>query len=145
MNNVKVPVFFYGSYINLDVLAEVNLVPERVDVARLAGFDIRIAPLANLVPSAGDVVYGILAAATHAELERLYAHARDVLGGTYHPHPVIVETADGRSEAALCYIADALEPNAASNSYVERIVGPAREYGFPDWYLERLESFRPTR
>lgn len=43
--------FFYGSYMNLDVLKEVDLVPGRVEVARLNGFDILIRPLANLVRS----------------------------------------------------------------------------------------------
>jgi hypothetical protein len=32
---------------------------------------------------------------------------------------------------------------STSNDYIDRIVGPAKEYGFPDWYIARLESFRP--
>ena len=31
----------------------------------------------------------------------------------------------------------------AADDYVERIVAPAIAYGFPMWYIERLESFRP--
>ena len=72
--------FWYGSYMNPAVLAEVNLRPVSFDVARLDGFDIRIEPLANLVRSDGSAVYGVLAQATHEELDRLYAHARNVLG-----------------------------------------------------------------
>jgi hypothetical protein len=30
----------------------------------------------------------------------------------------------------------------AASDYIDRIAGPARAYGFPDWYVERLESFR---
>jgi len=30
----------------------------------------------------------------------------------------------------------------AERAYVDRIVKPAREFGFPGWYVERLESFR---
>jgi hypothetical protein len=47
----RVWVFFYGSYINREVLKEVELVPASVQVAKLAGFDIQIAPRANLVRS----------------------------------------------------------------------------------------------
>lgn len=137
---MKVLTFFYGSYINREVLAEVDLVPDRVEVASLSGFDIRIAPLANLVRSPGHSVYGILTGATHEELERLYAHARDVLGGVYRPEAVLAHTADGRFVPALCYIARSMEPAAAADDYVDRIVGPARELGFPDWYVRRLES-----
>jgi hypothetical protein len=59
--------FFYGSYINLNVLREVNYVPEKWEVARLAGFDICIQPRANLVRSDQHSVYGILATGTHAD------------------------------------------------------------------------------
>lgn len=53
-------VFFYGSFINRDVLAASGLIPERVEVARLWGFDISIQPLANLVRSDECCVYGIV-------------------------------------------------------------------------------------
>jgi len=88
--------FFYGSYINFDVLPEVDLVPEQWEVARLAGFDIRIQPRANLVRSDADTVYGITATATHDELARLYALAKDVLGELYLPEAVLAQTLDGR-------------------------------------------------
>jgi hypothetical protein len=107
-------------------------------VARLYGYDIRIAPLANLVPSDRHSVYGIAVTATHAELERLYAHARDVLGGVYLPEAVLVQTAEGAWLPALCYISPGMETRAPDPDYVERIVRPARALGFPAWYIERL-------
>jgi hypothetical protein len=143
MSTPVVTIFFYGSYINRDVLREVGLAPERFEVARLPGYDISIRPLANLVASDRHTVYGVLASATHAELDRLYRHARDVLGGLYLPHPVLAYTLAGQAEPALCYIAPALAPADPDRAYVQRILGPAREYGFPAWYLERLESFLP--
>jgi len=136
-------VFFYGSYINMDVLREAQYSPARYEVARLAGFDICIRPRANLVRSTQHCVYGILATGTHAELSRLYAHAKDVLGETYLPEAVLAETLEGSWKAALCYVCPAMVPRPATNDYIDRIVTPARKYGFPPWYLERLESFRP--
>jgi len=64
-------VFFYGSYINMDVLREVEYTPEKWEVARLAGFETYTRPRANLVRSDRHSVYGILATGTHAELARL--------------------------------------------------------------------------
>jgi hypothetical protein len=141
MPEYKVAVFFYCSYINLDVLREVEPFPDKVEVARLDAFDIHIGPFANLVPSDGNQVYGIRTHATHAELERLYAHAAHVLGAVYLPHPVLVHTTEG-STPALCYIAPRLEPAPPEGAYLDRIVSPAREFGFPAWYVARLESFR---
>jgi hypothetical protein len=135
-------VFFYGSYINFAVLREVELVPEHWEVARLDGFDIRIQPRANLVPSDQHCVYGIVATATHAELARLYAHARDVLGEVYLPEAVLVQTRAGLWRPALCYRCPEMDLRPADNAYVERIAGPARDFDFPDWYIARLERFR---
>jgi hypothetical protein len=140
MSAPRVAVFFYGSFISRSVLAEAGYRPERVEVARLDGFDIRIAPLANVVPSPGGCVYGILTQATHDELARLYS--QDWVG-TYLPHPVVVETQQGDARPALCYIAPSMTPQQPANDYIDRIVRPAREYGFPEWYIERLERFRP--
>lgn len=140
MNEPMVTTFFYGSYINRDVLHEVDLHPARFEVARLPGYDISIRPLANLAASDEHTVYGMLASATHRELERLYRHASDVLGGVYLPHPVLAYTLVGQAEPALCYIAPSLEPSPPDPAYVSRILEPAREYGFPRWYLKRIEA-----
>ena len=140
---MKVWVFFYGSYMNFDVLKEVRLIPEQHEVARLSGFDISIQPRANLVRSDRNSVYGIVATATHAELKRLYEHAQGVLGEVYLPEAVIVETVDGKWRAALCYIAPTMKPSPPERAYVQRIIRPAKEFGFPDWYLKRLENFLP--
>jgi hypothetical protein len=63
MKQGQVWTFFYGSYINLNVLKEVDLIPEQYEVARLPGFDIHIGPLAQnisgakrvLIPKAGHL------------------------------------------------------------------------------------------
>lgn len=132
-------VFFYGSFINLDVLAGYGLVPESVEVARLSGYDISIAPLATLVRSDRASVYGILCDAPRDALQRLYGEA---WVATYRPEAVMVETRPGRMALALCWIAPPFSPEPAAGDYLDRIIGPARGFGFPDWYIERLESFR---
>lgn len=143
MNEPAVWTFFYGSYLNLKVLAEVDLVPSQWEKAKLNGFEITIAPRANLAESSDQCVYGINALATHSELERLYAHAHDVLGEIYLPRAVLTETLSGTFRPALCYICNAMETRPAETDYCERIAAPCREYGFPDWYIQRIESFKP--
>ena len=141
MGERKVWVFFYGSYMNLGVLREVDLVPERWEIGRLGGFDIQIQPRANLIRSDRASVYGIATTASHAELARLYAHARDVLGEVYLPEAVLVQLPSGLWRACLCYICPEMAPRFADPAYVGRIVEAAREFGFPTWYIDRLESF----
>jgi hypothetical protein len=142
MTEPRVWVFFYGSYMNVDVLRDVEVIPEQWEVARLFGFDIRIQPRANLVRSERDCVYGVMATLTHQELSRLYAHAKDVLGETYLPEPVLAKMIAGSWRPALCYIAPQMVPRPAASDYLDRIVGPAKQLGFPAWYIDRLERFR---
>jgi len=138
----RVWVFFYGSYMNFDVLAEVQYKPERWEVASLPGFDIMIGPRANLVRAERGVAWGINATATHAELDRLYtAHAKALLGETYLPEAVLTYNADGAPRPAMTYICPQMERRPAERAYVERIAGPARRLGFPEWYVAKIESF----
>ena len=145
MSDPGVEVFFYGSYMSPDVLREAGLVPRRLEVARLPGYRLTIGPLANVVRADGETVHGALAVLTHGELERLYAHARDVLGGTYLPWPVLVHTGDGRAVPALCYVAHDLTDGRPAASYVARVVAAARAHGLPEEYIRHIESFGAPR
>ncbi len=88
-------------------------------------------------------MWGISATATHAELARLYRdYVQNQLGQTYLPEAIVTHTADGKIRPAMAYICHDMTPRPADPAYVDRITGPAREFGFPAWYVERLESFR---
>ena len=137
----RVFTFFYGSYINQNVLKELNIFLEKWEVAKLQGFDIHIKPYANLIKSSKNSVYGILTRLTHEELKKLYSHAEEVFHEVYQPEAVLVQTSDEKWIAALCYLCHKMEEKASDNNYIKRIVEPAKEYNFPDWYVKKLESF----
>ena len=138
----KVDVFFYGSYMNFDVLKEVDIVPASHQMAILSGFDLVIAPRANLIRDPKTVAYGVLIEASHAELGRLYSeHAQGLLGETYLPEAVIVTDAGGKLRPAMTYIAHSMAPRPPDRAYVERIARPAERYGFPRWYVEKIRAF----
>lgn len=137
----KIFTFFYGSYINQSVLKEVNIFPEKIETAVLYGYDIVIKPYANLIKSAERSVYGILTQLTQEELKKLYSHAEDVFHELYEPEAVLVQTLDDKWIPALCYICHNMEERPAVKDYIKRITEPAKEFGFPQWYIEKLESF----
>lgn len=140
----RVWVFFYGSNISLDVLRKVEFEPTELDVAKLWGFDIDIRPLANLVHKDGCCVYGTLVKGTHAQIDRLYGdYVQAELGATYRPEAVLCEKLDGSHVPALCFIAEPSRPSSATKDYMSRILEPAKQFGFPDWYVARLEEFSP--
>jgi len=138
METPKAQVFFYGSFINRDVLARGGLIVDRFETVKAWGFDIRIQTLATLVRSERHCVYGILVTATPEQLQRLYG--QDWLGQAYVPEAIVVETQEGRLVPTLCYIAHELPPARPAPDYIEWIVSAARQARFPEWYIERLKG-----
>ena len=94
MPEAEVFVFFYGSYMNRAVLAEVGLTPTTWEVASLPGFDIRIARRANLLRAAGRMCSASWLPPPTASSSG-YAHARAVLGEVYLPEAVLAHTESG--------------------------------------------------
>lgn len=135
----RVHVFFYGSFIRREVMARGGLVPERIELARLGGFDIQFNPHACLVRSAPHAVCGILVQASHEELRRLYS--ADAVG-VFLPEAVLVETADGALRPALCFVPPVPGDGPPDLAYLDLLIAAAREHGFPGWYLDRLDSVR---
>ena len=143
MTKPKVKVFFYGSYINFDVLKQVDIKKRDFETCTLRDHELSIAPLANIIRKEQGVVYGILTRLTHPELDRLYqGHAKKVLGAEYLPEAVMAHRINGPPSPALCYISHNLAPGRADAPYVDRILKPAQQYGFPDWYLAHIASFK---
>ena len=143
MSKYLVDIFFYGSYINFDVLAEADIDERPYQVASLPHHKLVISPLANLVKNQTSVAFGIVTKLSHTELERLYIkHARDKLGGTYLPEAVLTYTAIHAMRPALTYISHDMKPAHPDPAYVDRILRPARKYGFPKSYLKHIASFK---
>ncbi|MCM5681777.1 gamma-glutamylcyclotransferase [Schlegelella sp. S2-27] len=133
----QIAVFFYGSFIRRDVMARGGLVPDRIEVARLSGFEIHICPHACIAPSDQHSIYGILVWATHDQLRRMYS--MDGVG-VFLPEAVLVETANGCTRPAMCYIPPARGDEPADVEYLDHLIAAGREHGFPTWYLERLAT-----
>jgi signal transduction histidine kinase len=112
-----------------------RLVDDLLDVSRITRGKIRLhrepLELAPVVARAVETSRPLIDARRHR------------LTVTLPPEPVLVERPDGTWRPALCYIAPSPDGGPAADDYIDRIVGPARGYGFPDWYVARLESFRP--
>lgn len=134
-----VTVFFYGSFMSLQVLRDSGLTREirPLEVAWDEGFDITFSPSATLVPSTKDIVYGVVAELTQEELDILYAPEwlKD-----YKSRFIMVKTCDRRELTAMCYIASPLVNAPPKSDYVARLIDTARTLGFPSWYIERLNS-----
>ncbi len=73
VNTSLVKVFFYGSFMDLEVLRTLGVVPRTFETAELKNWNITFSPMATLVRSKGDSVYGIIAELSRAEVRTLYS------------------------------------------------------------------------
>lgn len=139
MTSATVWGFFYGGLINPEVMARVGFAPRRQALATLPGYELRIAPLVNLIANPLETAYGLLLESTHDELARVYGQ----LKATYLPYPVVTHDTEGHMRAALCYIVPDMAAGQAEPEHVLTLLRPAERLGFPECYLERIRSFLP--
>lgn len=129
----SIETFFYGLFMDVEVLREKQVTPLTSRPAYVAGFALRIGERATLVPSPGARAYGMLIALTHRELAQLYSGAGLK---QYHPEAVVVTTLDGESVPALCYnLPDAPLPHERNPEYAARLQTLLRKLQFPPDYV----------
>ena len=125
--------FFYGLYMDLEILREAGVAPSNPRRAYVDDFVLRIGQRATLLPSAGGRAYGMLYALTHAELERLYTapgleH--------YRPEAVLALPLGGTPTPALCYnLREAPRAHERNPDYAERLRRALTKLGFPPDYI----------
>ena len=72
MTERRIDGFFYGLFMDVDVLRNSGVAPADPRHAHVDHFALRIGERATLVPSSGARSYGMLIALTHSEFDRLY-------------------------------------------------------------------------
>lgn len=132
-----VAAFFYGLFMDADLLRRKGLRVLESRMARLDDYRLRIAARATVVPARGLTVYGMLMQLPPEDLERLYS---DPTVSAYIPQSLEVVLNDGVRVAASCYVL----PNCAQDflanpSYAQKLHALASKLGLPAEYLVTIE------
>ena len=133
MSDRRVDAFFYGLFMDPDILRESGVVPTNPRRACVEDVALRIGQRATLVPSVGNRAYGMLVALTHAELDRLYGapgleH--------YRPEAVLAHPLAGAPVPALCYnLREAPRPHERNPEYAARLQRALAKLEFPPDYV----------
>ena len=137
MSTRQIDGFFYGLFMDDQVLRQAQTKPSNFRRAYVADFALRIGQRATLVPSPGARAYGMLVSLTHAELERLYgAPGLEA----YRPEAIVAHPFEGGPVAALCYnLVQAPEPHERNPEYAMRLRKVLENLGFPTEYVESIE------
>jgi hypothetical protein len=133
----RADVFFYGLFMDRDLLRAKGLHPEGGRPAHLEGFALRIGQRAALVPAPAARVYGLLFSLTQAELDHLYSEPSVQ---AYKPQPVVAHLADGSAIPAVCYnLAEPPQPGERNPEYAAKLRVVAEKAGLPAEYVASLQ------
>lgn len=133
MSDRRIDAFFYGLFMDLDVLREGGIAPVNPRRAYVDDFALRIGRRATLLPIAGARAYGMLFALTHSELERLYAAPGLE---QYRPEAVLARPLEGAPAPALCYnLSEEPRPDERNPEYAARLQRVLNGLGFPQEYV----------
>jgi len=133
MTERSVDAFFYGLFMDVDILREKQVTPVNPRPAYVEGFALRIGERATLLPSLGARAFGMLISLTHRELSRLYSGPGLE---QYRPEAVLVRTFKGELASALCYnLPDAPLPHERNPEYAVHLQAVLRKLNFPPEYV----------
>ena len=129
-------VFFYGLFMDQQLLVDKGLRPQAAEIASVEGFALRIGHRAAIVPAPGDRVYGVVVSLTLEEIDRLYSEPSV---RAYEPQAVLVHLSDGAAIAALCYnLPQPPSPDEHDPDYASRLRAVAEKTGLPAEYVASI-------
>lgn len=136
MNPRKHDGFYYGLFMDVNVLREAGTNPTNVRPAYADNFALRIGNRATLISSPGARVYGMLISLSHADLDILYnAPGLEV----YRPEALLATPFEGDAVPALCYnLIQSPEPHERNPEYAKKLQKVLRSLGFPKEYVEGI-------
>jgi hypothetical protein len=137
MPSRRVDVFFYGLFMDQELLRAKGLAPEALELASVPGFALRIGQRAALVPQASSRVHGVVMSLTLAELERLYSEPSVE---AYKPQAVLAQLAHGGVTAVLCYnLPSSPLPTELNPEYAAKLRAVGQKVGLPAEYVSSLQ------
>jgi Gamma-glutamyl cyclotransferase, AIG2-like len=137
VNPRRVDVFFYGLFMDADLLRAKGAHPVNIRAACVPGFALRIGQRATLLRTPDARAYGTVMELTHSEIEQLYSEASV---RAYRPESVIAELTDGSHVPALCFnLLVPPDPEEANSEYAAKLRDLGRRLGLPSDYIASIK------
>jgi hypothetical protein len=137
MDQRRLDVFFYGLFMDDQLLSGKGVRPVDIRLAAVPGFVLRIGARAALVPTPEGEVHGVIVKLSHADIEKLYAEPSVQ---AYRPEPVLAVTRDGAAVAALCYnLPEPPSPDERNAEYASKLRSLAQRIGLPSDYVASIQ------
>lgn len=133
MTERRIDGFFYGLFMDGDILRESRVVAVNPRRAYVDGYSLRIGRRATLVPAPDGRAYGMVFALTYDEFEKLYTAPGLE---QYRPEAVLARLMEGEILPALCYnLREAPGAEEANPEYAARLRAVLSRLEFPPEYI----------
>ena len=134
--NRSIDVFFYGLFMDENLLREKGINPKHRRMAVVENFSLVIGERATLVPCPGRNARGVIFSLTHQEVDALYAEASV---SVYRPEAVSAQLADGSVIPALCFNLPVPPASEQRNpAYASKLREVAARSGLPPDYVSSI-------
>ena len=136
--NASETVFFYGLFMDADLLRKKGLSPRDIRVACVDGYGLRIGERATLAPSETEEVFGSVMVLKTDELKLLYS---DETVTDYLPVRLTAIDMEGNPIKSISYILPMEQLSGRNPDYARSLLIAAEKIGLPKRHLRTIESW----
>ncbi|MEZ5758949.1 MAG: gamma-glutamylcyclotransferase family protein [Emcibacteraceae bacterium] len=135
----RVKVFYYGLFMDPDLLREQGLNPDKPVIARLDHYELRLGERATMLPKSGSEVWGTVMSLNEQELKSLYTPPSVA---DYKPRQIEYHTENGDKLNAVTYILPEgypLSPPKNAN-YAKKLLTICKKMNIPPFYCDHVRA-----
>jgi hypothetical protein len=140
LRDMSTRVFFYGLYMDSELLQSMGFQPRSVGAAKLVDYSLDIGERATLFSDAGRVAYGYVLDLEDDEVSKLYSRPEVV---DYRAESVeVLLLIDDSKHRALCYVLPESKLGGKTNrAYAEKLAALVRKMGLPTEYANEIARY----
>jgi hypothetical protein len=134
----RIEVFFYGLFMDVELLRSKGMRPKRPRRATVRGYSLRIGRRATLVPDPQGRVHGLVVTLSHGEIDQLYSEEGV---RSYRPEAVLCELDDAPWIPALCFnLVDVPSQSERNPEYVQQVRDLVARLLLPKDYVAEISA-----
>ena len=124
-----VDVFFYGLYMDAEILKSKNVEPRKNRKALVYDYKLRVGNMATLLREEGSEAHGLVYALTHDEIYSLYEGSGIT---AYVTEPLMAETEEGEFIPTItCVLKEPPAKNESNREYWDKLIVCMEKYNLP--------------
>ena len=131
-----VEAFFYGLYMNPELVESLGFVPMSVEKAQLNSYALDLCGAAKIVPKENSVVWGNIIKLSKVDLVAMYSFEATQ---NYSPEIIHVKDSKGNYKSVHCYNLPESNDEPFNREYHQKLLNLLKDLDFPGDYIVSFE------